>query len=119
MPRDRIIDGADMAPILSGGQSLHDRLFYVSTWSGQYEAVRDRAFKFRDPVTDGTLISPPRGGAARTALYSLVDDNEAHDVSARHRDERAKLQAQLEAFRAEAGRNVRGWQEHAASANGN
>ena len=119
LPRDRIIGGADMAPILSGGQSLHDRLFYVSTWSGQYEAVRDRAFKFRDPVTDGTLISPPRGGAARTALYSLVDDNEAHDVSARHRDERAKLQAQLEAFRAEAGRNVRGWQEHAASANGN
>lgn len=109
LPQDRIIDGADMAPILRGGQSLHDRLFYVSTWSGQYEAVRDRAFKFRDPVIDRTLISPPRGGAARPALYSLADDNEAHDVSARHPDERTKLQAQLEEFRTETSRNVRGW----------
>lgn len=112
-PKDRIIDGRDLSGMLSGGASPHDYLYYVTTWSGQYEGIRDKNFKLRDPVRDRTLISSSGpgsgGGGDRAALYDLERDSEAQDVSAKHSAERSALQLQLDAFRLHMTSNVRGW----------
>jgi len=109
LPEDRTIDGADIAPMLAGGKTPHDALFYVTTFSGQYEAVRDDTFKFRDPPTDRTLISPQRVTGGRPALYALADDNESHDVSLIHPAARSRLAEALARFREETDKNPRGW----------
>jgi len=112
-PQDRIIDGRDLGGMLTGGSSPHDYLYYVTTWSGRYEGIRDRAFKYRDPVLDRTLISArgPGGGGAgdRPSLYAIDQDNESHDVSAKHPARLSALRQQLELFRQETGDNIRGW----------
>ena len=111
-PRDRIVDGADLRQLLAGGETPHDYLYYVTTWSGRFAAVRDRAYKFRDIVADGSPVGS--GGEPYNAvpsLYRLDRDNEAHDVSARHPEDAARLRRQLDAFRAENDRNPRGWRD--------
>jgi len=108
LPQDRIVDGRDIGPLLlHGGPSPHDYLYYL-TWTGQYEGVRDRGFKFRDPVPNTRLLNfRPSGG--RPALYVMEEDNESLDVSAKHPEERSTLERQLEQFRQETSENVRGW----------
>lgn len=112
LPGDRVVDGKDIRSILSGGRTPHDFLYYVTTWSGQYEAVRDRTYKYRDIVPNE---SPLGGGTsvpynAKPSLYALKLDNESLDVTARHPDEQARLKSQLDAFRALIAQNPRGWQ---------
>lgn len=109
LPADRLIDGKDIAPLLSGGETPHDYLYFLTSWGGQYEAVRDEQFKYRDPVADDRLITRQRGSGGRAALYNLALDNETHDVSARHPDEQARLQEALRRFRDDTAKNVRGW----------
>jgi arylsulfatase/uncharacterized sulfatase len=62
-PGDRTLDGRDIGPMLQGrSASPHAQLFYVSTWSGEYEAVRDTRFKYRDRTqkTGANPFFPPR-----------------------------------------------------------
>lgn len=110
LPADRAIDGADLRPLLAGGATKHDYLYYTTTWSGRFAGVRDRHYKYRDIVPND---SPVGGGAepynAKPSLYSLDLDNEAHDVSAKHPEEAARLVAQMQAFRKESDANPRGW----------
>ena len=115
LPTDRLIDGRDMAPILWGdGNSPHDFLYYVTSLSGEYQAVRDARFKFRDVIAQKSPLNPV--GAvefydAIPSLYDLSQDNEAHDVTARHPKERERLEGQLEKWRAEIAANPRGWRD--------
>lgn len=112
LPGDRAIDGTDLKPLLSGGATGHDYLYYTTTWSGRFAGVRDRHFKFRDIVPNAGPM--PGGGEpynAKPSLYSLDLDNEAHDVSAKHPDEAARLRSQLDAFRRQNDLNPRGWSE--------
>jgi arylsulfatase A-like enzyme len=111
LPQDRIIDGKDIAPILDGGKTPHDYLFYTASWAGLYEAVRDAAgFKYRDPVSDDKLIARQRTTGGQGGLYNLPLDNESHDVSPRHPAELQALKQKLDTFRAESARNIRGWE---------
>ncbi|WP_207905040.1 sulfatase-like hydrolase/transferase [Novosphingobium sp. PhB165] len=109
LPADRVIDGRDITPILSGGQTPHDYLYYTTSWSGQYEAVRNSAFKLRDPASDTDLIARQRATGGQGGLYDLARDNESHDVTARHPEVRTELQQALDHFRADEKSNVRGW----------
>ncbi|MGE4323776.1 MAG: sulfatase-like hydrolase/transferase [Sphingobium sp.] len=112
-PQDRVIDGRDLGEMLTGGRSPHDYLYYVTTWSGRFEGIRDRAFKYRDPVVDNTLVSArgSGGGGAgdRSSLYVLGEDGEAHDVSAKHPARLSTLRQALDRFRRESADNIRGW----------
>jgi len=119
LPPDRVIDGRDIAPMLAGkAASPHDHLFYVTAWTGQYEAVRDRSFKYRDR-TQKPSANPfypavsPLGSFADPALYRLDLDNESHDVSLKHPQAAAQLMGELARFRDELARNPRGWIEPA------
>lgn len=117
LPQDRIVDGQDLRGLLGGSPSPHDYLYYVTTFSGRYEAVRDRTFKYRELVENNAPNNPGGIGLSTGAapvppatLYQLGRDNEAHDVTARHPEEQARLKRQLDTFREEAARNPRGWQ---------
>ncbi|KRA60376.1 arylsulfatase [Caulobacter sp. Root655] len=112
LPKDREIDGRDMAPMLSGGPSPHDYLYYVTAYSGEFQAVRDRGFKYRTVVSEKWPLAPTGTAApygARSALYNMNGDNESHDVSLKHPEEAKTLAARLAAFRADAEGNTRGW----------
>lgn len=112
LPKDRTIDGRDMAGLLAGGGSPHDYLYYVTALSGEYQAVRDTDFKYRAVVSEKWPLAPtgtPLPYGARAALYHINGDNESHDVSAKHPDEARRLSARLAAFRADAEANPRGW----------
>ncbi len=109
LPQDRVIDGKDIAALLTGGKTPHDFLYFLTSWGGQYEAIRGGTFKYRDPVTDDNLIARQRGGGGRAALYDLARDNETHDVTVRHPAEQKELAQQLDRFRQETASNVRGW----------
>ncbi|HWU14571.1 MAG TPA: sulfatase-like hydrolase/transferase, partial [Caulobacter sp.] len=118
-PADRVIDGRDMAGLLAGGPSPHDVLYYVTAYSGEFQAVRDANFKYRTVIAEKWPLAPTGTAApygARPALYHLSGDNESHDVSAKHPDEAQRLAGRLAAFRAEAEANPRGWAIKPASA---
>lgn len=109
LPGDRMVDGEDIASLLAGGKTPHEYLYYLTSWGGEYEAVRDSTFKYRKPVADDRLIARQRGTAGRDALFDLARDNESHDVSAKHTEEKKRLETELDRFREEAERNIRGW----------
>ncbi|MCX7283077.1 MAG: sulfatase-like hydrolase/transferase [Novosphingobium sp.] len=113
LPKDRIIDGADIRPMLAGQTpSPHDTLFYLTTWSGKLSAVRNADFKYREVVEDDSPLGVSRGGAGHPtppALYDLARDNESHNTIVRHPDVASALKAALEAKRAEVASNPRGW----------
>lgn len=112
LPKDRAIDGRDMAGLLSGGASPHDYLYYTTAFSGEFQAVRDTEFKYRAMLSEKWPLAPagtPLPHGARPALYHINGDNESHDVSAKHPDEAKRLSERLAAFRAEAQANPRGW----------
>lgn len=103
--------------MLGGGETPHDFLYYLTTWSGQFDGVRDQRFKFHDIVPNASPLGA--GGEvpynAVPSLYDLQRDNESHDLSARHPQDTARLRGELERFRAEAASNPRGWRERDAA----
>lgn len=112
LPKDRTIDGRDVAGLLAGGPSPHDYLYYVTAFSGEFQAVRDADFKYRALLSEKWPLAPagtPLPYGARAALYHINGDNESHDVSAKHPDEAKRLSERLAAFRADAEANPRGW----------
>lgn len=109
LPQDRVIDGKDIAPILTGAKTPHDYLFYTTSWSGKYEAVRNAAFKYRDPIMDDQLIARQRATGGQGGLYNITADNESHDVTALHPEQKSELKQQLDHFREAAKQNARGW----------
>ncbi|WP_235536716.1 sulfatase-like hydrolase/transferase [Phenylobacterium sp. Root700] len=115
LPSDRLIDGRDIAPMLAGKASTpHDHLFYVTMWTGEYEAVRGKDYKYRDrvqkPATNPFYpAASPLGSFAEPALYDLNRDNESHDVTLKHPQIAADLKATLQTFRESLASNPRGW----------
>lgn len=115
LPDDRTIDGRSMVPMLRGGDSSpHDYLYYVTNMSGEYRAVRDARFKFRDAIAMRSPFTPT--GSIEfygqiPSLYDMANDSEAHDVSARHPEDRERLEERLNAWREETASNPRGWRE--------
>lgn len=113
LPKDRVIDGLDIKAMLAGrDRSPHDKLFYLTTWSGKVAAVRNRDFKYREVVEDDSPLGVSRGGAGHPtppALYDLARDNESHNTIARHPQVAEQLKQALEAERATIARNPRGW----------
>lgn len=109
LPTDRIVDGKDIFPILTGGKTPHDYLFYTNAWLGKYEAVRNATYKFRDPVKDDQLWLRLREDDPRSGLYDLIRDNESQDISGHLPEVRAQLEDVLNRFRAAQNGNPRGW----------
>lgn len=102
LPADRIVDGADVAPVWLDGAPGPDRLlFYFPTIGAAPAAVREARFKYR-LETGQELRSRPH-------LSDLLRDEEAHDLSKRHPETTARLRSALDAMTDEVQRNPRGW----------
>ncbi|QEG34660.1 sulfatase family protein [Bythopirellula goksoeyrii] len=115
LPADRIIDGRDILPLMSGepdAVSPHD-MFYCY-YGGELQAVRDPRWKLHFPHQYRTLAGK-RGGVDGTPvpysqrktgleLYDLKNDvAETHNVARRHPQIVARLKAGAENARATLG----------------
>ena len=92
VPTDRIIDGVDLMPFVSGetDQAPHDYLFFRS---GAAQAVRDEQWKL--------MVSAPEGGPRKEWLFDLTADGEWTDLMSEHPDEADRLRIQLKRHNSE------------------
>jgi arylsulfatase A-like enzyme len=101
-PRDRIIDGRDLAPTWTRAQQgPHEYLFYFPVTGRRPDAVRDRRFKYLEE--SGDL------GRSRPHLTLLDRDAENHDLRTLYPQEETRLATALEAMAEEIQENPRGW----------
>jgi arylsulfatase A len=113
-PQDRIIDGRDLWPLMSGqsgAKTPHESFYYY--WNFGLEAVRAGEWKLHLPHEYRTLDGPPgkdgqpgpyRQAHIGLALYNLTEDvGEQHDVAADHPDVIKRLTAIAEEARADLG----------------
>ena len=107
LPRDRIIDGRDILPLLTGkSASPHDALLFYDTRS--LVAVRHGHWKYhRRYRTDNAAFWPLHQGPF---LFDLdIDPNESYSLIESRPERAAQLAAMLESFDAEMAANLRGW----------
>lgn len=112
-PRDRIVDGRDIWPLMSGqpgATSPHDAFYYY--WGRELQAIRSGKWKLHFPHR---YPKPqPTGGEGRpgkyaqlemaSALYDLeADIGETINVAAQHPDVVARLEALAEQAREDLG----------------
>ncbi len=114
-PTDRVIDGRDIWPLLSGepdARSPHEEFYCY--FGGELHAVRDRQWKLHVPHSYRTLGGRPGGVGGRPAgyrqsqigqsLYDLkADPGETRDVAAEHPDVVERLLLAAEQARHELG----------------
>jgi arylsulfatase A len=103
-PTDRVIDGKDIWPILSGqkgAKSPHDAFYYY--YMTQLHAVRAGKWKLHLPL-DKKLVRPGRRRSAEVALYDLENDvGETRSLADRHPDVVSRLTRLAETARRELG----------------
>jgi arylsulfatase A len=107
LPTDRIIDGRDILPLLTGpSPSPHEVLYFYDTRT--LRALRRGPWKYhRRSITDNAGYWPLRHGPF---LFNLeVDPNESYSLLESQPEIAAELAARLDAWDAEMGDNLRGW----------
>jgi arylsulfatase A len=107
LPQDRIIDGKDIMPVLTGkSASPHDTLLFYDT--RKLVALRHLHWKYyRRYTTDNAAYWPLRQGPF---LFDLsTDPNESYSLIESKPELAVKLAAMLEAFDVEMSTNLRGW----------
>lgn len=106
-PQDRIIDGGDIFPVLTGNApSPHDTLFFFDTRN--LVGVRHQHWKYyRRYITDNAAFWPLYQGPH---LFDLdMDPNESYSLIESQPDLAAELASLLESFDTEIEANLRGW----------
>jgi len=101
LPMDRVIDGKDIWPVLSGqatAASPHERFYYFSI--NDLRAVRSGPWKYHQ-----RLVDRDNPEASHTALYNLeVDIGETRDLAAQHPEIVERLKGYLEDMEKELGK---------------
>lgn len=107
LPKDRVIDGKDILPVLKGeSRSPHDALYYYK--GKRLLGVRCGNWKYlRRHMTDnGGYASLSQG----PFLFNLeLDPDESYSLIESEPEIAAKLVEMMEAWEAEMQRNLRGW----------
>jgi arylsulfatase A len=120
LPTDRILDGHDLWPLLSGADdavSPYERFFYYR--SGELQAVRSGKWKLHVPHRYPSMVGAEVGadgmpgryaqGEMGVALYDLdADPGERLDVAAEHPDVVEQLRALVEWARDDIGDELTG-----------
>lgn len=113
LPKDRIIDGRDIWPLLSGrgnAKDPHDALYFY--WGGELHAVRSGKWKMHLPHNYRIIVTPGAGGMPGKdgvgqiglSLFDLEKDpGETTDVSASHPDVIRRLMKYVERARVDLG----------------
>jgi uncharacterized sulfatase len=87
VPADRPIDGRDLMPMLAGGKSPHETIFFFQ--GRRLEAVRAGDWKYhrRHPVAVYPYTSPYSGQKQGPWLFDVKDDpSESYDCSLHYPD---------------------------------
>jgi uncharacterized sulfatase len=137
LPTDRVIDGADLWPLLQGnGQDLPERPLYffheydvegvrvgdwkylrrVSHWTwpvplDKRDNLAGRMAGGRDYTPPGTEITIPTLGTWPRLFHMGRDRGESYDVVKKYPDKARELGAQLEAWSKAFTNNPRGWHQ--------
>ena len=93
LPTDRVMDGVDLTPFVTGADTTeapHDYLFFRS---GAAQAVRDERWKL--------MVSAPQGLPRKEWLFDLTADGEWTDLLAEHPDVADRLRGVLETHNSE------------------
>lgn len=102
LPKDRRIDGKDIASLLMGkASSPHDYIYYFPVTDSLPGAVRDDRFKLTWKTGDP--------GRNRSHFSALGGDAENHEVRNLFPSEAESLEKRLEAKRQEIEKSPRGW----------
>jgi uncharacterized sulfatase len=107
LPADRIIDGADILPILKGGgSSVHDTLFFYDTRN--LVGIRYQRWKYyRRYITDNAAFWPLHHGPF---LFDLnMDPNESYSLVESRPELAAEMATRFETFESKIADNLRGW----------
>ena len=108
LPKDRIIDGRNIMPLLSGSisESPHDYLFYH--WGNKILAVRDKEYKYHTSHrSDNSRFFLMK---IRPLLFDMINyDQESYDQITHIPEKAEKLKAKLEEFERILKTNPRGW----------
>ncbi len=106
-PRDRVIDGRDIWPLLSsqpGARSAYDETGFFYYRMEQLQAVRAGPWKLYLPLTTKLSANNRKTAPAPLELYDVKNDlGEEHEVSARHPDVAKRLTALVEKAREDLG----------------
>ncbi|MHA1721287.1 MAG: sulfatase family protein [Promethearchaeota archaeon] len=107
-PNDRIIDGKDIMPLLTGeiNKTPHDYLYYH--WGRKILAIRDRDYKYHTKhKSDNSTYSMIN---VQSLLFDMKSyDQESYDQSTRRPDKVEELKSKLEEFESSLNKNPRGW----------
>lgn len=114
LPKDRIIDGKDIWPLMSGeagAKSPHEAYYYY--WGGELQAIRSGQWKLHFPHAYRSLKGEPGQGGrpgpymrrkTELALYNLkADVSESTNVAEHHPDVVRRLKQLAEAAREDLG----------------
>jgi arylsulfatase A len=113
VPKDRIIDGRDIWPLMAGEKSAgepHDALYFY--WLGELHAVRSGRWKlhlphpYRDVTEQGNGGKPGKTGQGRieTSLFDLEKDvGETNNVAEQHPEVVKQLMQLVERAREDLG----------------
>jgi arylsulfatase A len=106
-PQDRLIDGRDILPVLTGkAPSPHDTFFYYDTRT--LVAVRHQHWKYHRRYTMDNAAFWPLGQGP--FLFDLATDpNESYSLVETQPARAAELAAMLDAFERDMHSNLRGW----------
>ena len=97
LPKDRVYDGADLMPVLTGQAAEPPRQEFFFFLGDTLEAVRQGPWKYRVSRRDG--VDFPTQPQATAALYHLgYDPAERYNVIDRHRDIADRLAARMQAM---------------------
>lgn len=106
-PQDRLIDGKNILPLLTGqAPSPHDTFYFYDT--RKLVGVRHQSWKYyRRYITDNASFWPLVQGPFLFALQ--LDPNESYSLVESQPERAAQMAALLEAFEAQTEENLRGW----------
>ncbi len=114
LPEDRIIDGEDILPLMTGQADRSPHEVFYCYYGGQLQAVRDRRFKLHLPHRYRTLAGRPGGTGGKPVKYDhaeigqelfdlKADPGETTDVADQHPDVVARLLENAERAREDLG----------------
>ncbi|MBO0800828.1 MAG: arylsulfatase, partial [Blastocatellia bacterium] len=113
LPKDRIIDGRDIWPVLSGKQKkgeIHDALYFY--WGYELHAVLSGRWKLHMPHPSKVVVEPGHGGKrgrsqpiqVPLSLFDLEQDiGETTNVADQHPEVVQRLMVFVERARADLG----------------